>query len=94
VCGFVGSYWPFAKTRAEREAAKDPRPSVEERYGTLDGYLCVVRRAAERAVSERFLLRADADRLIKEATASNILPPSGSSSPDAKATADRVCSAR
>jgi hypothetical protein len=94
VCGFVGSYWPFAKTRAEREAAKDPRPSVEERYGTLDGYLCVVRRAAERAVSERFLLRADADRLIKEATASNILPTSASSSPEAKAVADRVCSAR
>ena len=33
--GFAGSYIPFAKTKAEREAAGDPRPSIEERYGKI-----------------------------------------------------------
>jgi hypothetical protein len=90
-CGFVGGYWPFAKTQAERVAAKDPRPSVEERYGTLDGYVCVVRRAAERAVADRFLLRADADRLIAEAQASAVLPANEASTADARAIAASVC---
>src|SRR5262249_51568607 len=46
ICGFTGGYLPFAATKAERMAARDPRPSLEERYGTQDGYMCVVRRAA------------------------------------------------
>ena len=57
-CGFVGSYVPFAKTRAERERTGDPRLSVEERYGTLEGYVCGVERAAKQAVADRFLLPA------------------------------------
>ena len=73
-CGFAGGYLPFAKTRAERERTGDSRPSLEERYGTLEGYLRAVRTAAEAAVADRVLLRADADRLIKEASASAILP--------------------
>jgi len=38
-----------------------------------------VKAAAEKAVTERFLLRSDADRLIAEASASNVLrtEPSG-----------------
>jgi hypothetical protein len=90
-CGFAGGYWPFAKTQAERVAIKDPRPSVEERYGTLDGYVCVVRRAAERAVADRFLLRADADRLIAEAQASAVLPANDASTAGARAIAASVC---
>ncbi len=90
-CGFAGGYWPFARTRAGRDATKDPRPSIAERYGTLDGYVCVVRRAAERAVRERFLLRADADRLIAAAAASAVLPASANSSAEAKAIAAGVC---
>ena len=38
-CGFSGGYLPFARTRAEREARRDPRPSLEERYQTHDGYV-------------------------------------------------------
>ena len=34
-----------------------------------------VKAAAEKAVAERFLLRADADRLIAEAAASDVLRP-------------------
>jgi hypothetical protein len=72
-CGYQGGYLPFARTRAEREARRDPRPSLEERYQTHDGYVRAVRAAAEAAVAQRFLLRADADRLIAEAQASDAL---------------------
>ena len=64
---------PFARTRAEREARRDPRPSLEERYGTHDGYVRAVRAAAEAAVAQRFLLREDADRLIADAEKSDVL---------------------
>lgn len=33
LCGPNGSFIPFAETKAEREAAGDPRLSLEERYG-------------------------------------------------------------
>ena len=66
-CGFAGGYVPFARTAAERAAMHDPRPSVEERYGTLEGYVCVVQRAVDQAVRERFLLPDDARRLVSQA---------------------------
>jgi hypothetical protein len=92
-CGFQGGYWPFAATKAAREAAHDPRPSLEERYGTHDGYVCVVKRAADRAVADRFLLRSDADRLIAEATSSAVLKPDADSSAEARAIAATLCGA-
>jgi hypothetical protein len=73
ICLLNGSFIPFAKTRAERTAAGDPRRSLEERYGSHKAYVEAVQAAAEKAVAERFLLRADADRLIAEASASGIL---------------------
>jgi hypothetical protein len=75
VCTLNGGYVPFAKTKAERMAAGDPRPSLEERYGTHQAYVDAVKAAADKAVAERFLLRADADRLIAEAAASDVLKP-------------------
>jgi hypothetical protein len=59
-----GGYLPFAKTKAERVASADPRPSLEERYVTHQAYVDAVKAAAEKAVAESFLLRVDADRLI------------------------------
>jgi hypothetical protein len=64
---------PFAKTRAEREAARDPRPSLEERYGSHDGYVAAVRKGADRAMAAGFLLKDDAERLVREADASRVL---------------------
>jgi hypothetical protein len=72
-CGLNGAFVPFARTRAERVAAGDPRLSLEERYGSHDGYVAQVRTAAARLVRERFLLQEDADRLIAEAVASDVL---------------------
>jgi hypothetical protein len=54
-------------------AAGDPRPSLEERYRSHAGYVAAVRAAAEKAVNERFLLRGDADQLIAQASASDVL---------------------
>ena len=75
ICTLNGGYVPFAKTKAERAAAGDPRPSLEERYGTHQAYVDAVKTAADKAVAERFLLRPDADRLIAEAAASDVLKP-------------------
>jgi len=62
-----GSFIPFARTRAEREAAKDPRPSLEERYKGRDDYLAKVRVAAGELVRERFLLQGDVDAVVRQA---------------------------
>ena len=73
LCDYVGGMIPFAKTRAERVASGDPRLSLEERYGTHAGYVQAVSKAAANAVAAGFLLQADADALIAEADASNVL---------------------
>ena len=73
VCNYVGGYIPFARTRAERLASGDPRLSLEERYTNHAGYLAAVRAAADKAMAEGFLLPADRDRLIQQATDSTVL---------------------
>ena len=89
--GNSGGYWPFWDTKANRLAAGDPRRSLEERYGTHAGYVCVVTAAANRAVKHRFLLESDAQILITQATASNVLT-SLSPTPQDTALAKTLCS--
>jgi Alpha/beta hydrolase domain len=71
LCDRDGSYVPFAKTKAEREAAGDPRPSLEERYGSRDAYVAKIRAAADALVSERLLLPADAAAYVRAAETSD-----------------------
>ena len=66
-CSLQGSFVPFARTRAEREATGDPRPSIEERYPTPEAYVAAVRHAAEQLVAQRYLLADDARELIAQA---------------------------
>ena len=73
ICGLNGGFIPFAKTKAERMASGDPRPSLEERYASHDAYVARVKAAAQKAVEERFLLQTDADRLVAQAQASDVL---------------------
>lgn len=94
LCGFSGGYVPFARTRAERLQANDPRLSLEERYGTLEGYMCIVRRAALTAVSERFLLPKDSQRLISDAEAGGVLPGAAVSTEANREIGRRVCAAK
>jgi hypothetical protein len=74
--GNSGGYWPFWDTMANRVKAGDPRLSLEERYGTHAGYVCVVTAAANAAVQDRFLLVSDATALISSAANSNVLTSS------------------
>ena len=62
-----GAVIPFAATRAEREAARDPRPSLAERYADDTAYVQAVRAEAQRLVAERLLLPQDAQRAVDRA---------------------------
>jgi len=64
----LGSYVPFARTKAEREARRDPRLSVEERYRDREDYLGRIRTAAASLVKDRFLLQEDIDDVVQRAT--------------------------
>ncbi len=64
----LGSYAPFARTKAEREARRDPRLSVEERYRDREDYLGRIRTAAAALVKDRFLLQEDVDDVVQRAT--------------------------
>lgn len=75
ICNYVGGMIPFARTKADRVATGDPRLSLEERYGNHAGYVAAVTKAAANAVAQGFLLQADADALIAQAAASNVLNP-------------------
>lgn len=74
-CAFVGGFVPFATTAAERLATHDPRPSLEERYGTREEYVKRVGAAARTSMTERHLLPEDADRLIEQASKGPIFRP-------------------
>ncbi len=71
--GNSGGFWPFWDTKANRLAAGDPRLSLEERYGTSAGYVCVALQAADAAIGQRFLLGSDAETLRTSVQASNVL---------------------
>ena len=74
-CGFQGGYIPFAATRQQRLASGDPRPSLEERYGSRSNYVVKVRQVAQQLMAQHFLLPVDADRLAHEAEKADIPLP-------------------
>jgi len=84
-CSLAGSYVPFAATKDDRIA------TLEERYGTQEGYVCVVKRAAQDLLRIRFLLKEDADHLLAQAEASNLLGRNAESSESAKRIAEARC---
>jgi hypothetical protein len=58
-----GSYLPFAKTKAERERTGDPRPALLERYRDFDDYHSRSLAAAQKLVTQGYLLAEDLPRL-------------------------------
>ncbi|RYJ03383.1 MAG: hypothetical protein EON47_04235 [Acetobacteraceae bacterium] len=72
LCTNTGAVLPFAATRADREAAGDPRPSLAERYATPTAYRDAVQAAAARLVAERLLLPADARAMLAAAEADTL----------------------
>jgi hypothetical protein len=67
LAGEIGTYLPFARTRADRERAGDPRLSIEERYRSRDEYVGKVAAAALDLVDRRYLLQEDVADLLKHA---------------------------
>jgi hypothetical protein len=67
LCDRDGSFIAFARTKAERMAGSDPRPSIQELYGDHAGYMRRVETAAATLVRQRLLLQEDADRYIERA---------------------------
>ena len=67
LCDRDGTYMPFPATRAERQAARDPRASLEERYGDHAGYARRVEEAVKRLVAERLLLAEDGAVFVAKA---------------------------
>jgi hypothetical protein len=59
VCNYVGGMIPFAKTDADKVAG-DPRPSLQARYGNHAGYVAAVRKAADNAACQGYLLAGPA----------------------------------
>jgi len=73
LCDNNGGFIPFATTKAERLNSGDSRLSLEERYGTHDGYVAAVQKAAESLVRERLMLSEDVAGVVGMARASKIL---------------------
>jgi len=67
LAGLLGSFIPFAKTKAARRKSGDPRLSLEERYKSRDDYVRRISCAARALVEARYLLPEDAERMIAEA---------------------------
>jgi hypothetical protein len=73
LCDLTGMTVPLKRTPTERLAAGDPRPSLEELYGTHAGYVNAVRQAAENLLAEGLMLPEDVAQTVAEAEASDVL---------------------
>jgi Alpha/beta hydrolase domain len=67
LCFLDGSRIPFAKTQAERQAAGDPRLSLQERYTTPADYVSKVEAAATALAKQGYLLDEDVERIVAKA---------------------------
>jgi hypothetical protein len=80
-CEGSGQYIPFKATKAERIAAGDPRPSVEERYMSFGQYRSAVVNAVDDLVKRRLMLCEDTEdqvkRLIDAGVAAGVPAPNG-----------------
>jgi hypothetical protein len=64
---FLGSFFPFARTKSDRDSAHDPRLSIAERYATRDVYQKRVTAAADDLVKRRYMLQEDRDGAVTRA---------------------------
>ena len=59
-CEGTGQMIGFARTKAERMATGDPRPSIEERYASAEAYSAAAKKAIDDLVARRLMLQEDA----------------------------------
>jgi hypothetical protein len=84
-CEATGQYIPFQATKAQRIAAGDPRPSVQERYPSFAMYRAAVMNAIDNLVKDRFMLCEDTQavysRLLQAGLAAGVPAPNGNPMP-------------
>jgi hypothetical protein len=84
-CESSGQYIPFESTAAQRAAAGDPRPSVQERYPSFGQYRSAVMRAIDDLVKDRLMLCEDAPaqqtRLLAAGLTAGVPGPNGNLPP-------------
>ena len=61
-----GSFVPFPRSEAERQALSDPRPSLAARYANRADYEAKLRAAAERVAATGLLRAEEVDSLVSE----------------------------
>ena len=64
---FYGSTFLLPATKEARSNTHDPRPSITERYGSMDEFVKRVSTAADELIRERFVLPQDRDYVIERA---------------------------
>ena len=67
VARWSGSFLPFALDKSLRTLMKDPRPSIETRYGSREVYLRLARQASRMLHDRGYLLDEDVPRIIRRA---------------------------
>jgi hypothetical protein len=84
-CESSGQYIPFQATKAQRIAAGDPRPSVQERYPSFAMYRAAVMNAIDNLVKNRFMLCEDTEavyaRLLQAGLTAGVPAPNGNPMP-------------
>ncbi len=63
----LGSYVPFASTKADSDQTHDPRAAIDERYQSRQQYLGLVQEAGAALVKDRYLLADDLAAIVKRA---------------------------
>jgi hypothetical protein len=59
MASYVGSFFPFPRTKAERLRTHDSRLSIEERYADRGDYMQRVSSVVDALVAQRFILERD-----------------------------------
>jgi hypothetical protein len=65
ISSMQGSFIPFPRNKAEREAKGDPRKSIEERYGGRAEYLGGVAQAAVALAGDGYILDGDVPEIVR-----------------------------
>ncbi|MDB6004798.1 MAG: hypothetical protein JWR15_1785 [Prosthecobacter sp.] len=61
-----GAWVPFATTLERREAARDPRQAMGERYASREAYLSKVKEVLQKLIGQRFLSEEDLEPQLKQ----------------------------
>jgi hypothetical protein len=64
-CEGTGQMIGFPRTKAERIASGDPRPSIDERYASAEAYAAAARHAIDDLVTRRLMLQEDVQPYVE-----------------------------